>query len=194
VAADHDRRPIAAVPMPSDDAVFATRVREQWRGLSRLPIGEAASRLQQRLRPVHPEVHTSVRSDMASYGDTRVLYVYRDARTRRQFSDDWRQEEGTARVVTDRTGTYLEADDAAARLFGVPGEEIIGARAGSFTRPDARIRDAAELWRTLETTGRLHSLAIVARPDGTEEVVEFLTVKDEDGEGRHVTYLRPVVA
>ena len=70
--------------------------------------------------------------------------------------------------------------------------EIIGRPAGSFTHADARVGDAAELWRTFEAVGRLHSLAIVAQPDGTEETVEFVTIKDGDGPGRNVTFLRTV--
>ena len=61
-----------------------------------------------------------------------------------------------------------------------------------FTRPDARIKDAAALWEVLRSTGRLNSLAVVMRPDKTETRVEFLTIRDGDGPGRNVTYLRAI--
>lgn len=190
---DEDAAPITAVPIPSDDFVFALRVRDELRNLDRLPVGEAASTLQARLRRIHPDAHTSLRSAMASYGAARVIYVYRDGWERRISEDDWTTDPGTARVVTDPAGTYLEANDAAATLFGVDRLEIIGRAAGSFTHADALVGDAAELWRTLETVGRLHSLAIVAQAGGTEEVVEFVTIKDGDGAGRNVTFLRAAI-
>ena len=95
-------------------------------------------------------------------------------------------------MVTDADGQYVEANDAAGRLFGVPPPEILGRRAGEFTRPDARIKDAAALWDVLRSTGRLNSLAVVMRPDQTETRVEFLTIRDGDGPGRNVTYLRAI--
>ena len=50
--------------------------------------------------------------------------------------------------------------------------------------------NAHALWRALELRGRLHSLALIQRPNGTETTVEFLTVKDGAEPGRHVTVLR----
>ncbi|HSL76680.1 MAG TPA: PAS domain-containing protein [Candidatus Limnocylindrales bacterium] len=181
------------MPIPSDDAIFGIRVREVFGDLERLPAGQAASELQSRLRPLHPEVHTSMRSEMAGFGNTQVIYVYRDGWRRQTLTAEWTEDPGAARVVTDAAGTYVDANDAAARLFSVSQAEIIGRPAGSFTRPDTRLGNADDLWRTLERIGRLHSLAIVVRPDGTEAAVEFVTIRDGDGPGRHVTFLRAVV-
>ncbi len=96
----------------------------------------------------------------------------------------------TARVVTDRSGTYVEANEQAERLFGRTAGEVVGSKAGSFTRPDDRVEDAEKVWRALEHSGRLHSLAVIRCADGDETPVEYITVKDGDGPGRHVTYLR----
>ena len=193
MASDQDAAPIKAVPIPSDDVVFALRVRDEFRNLDQLPVGEAASMLQARLRRIHPDAHTSLRSAMAGYGAARVIYVYRDGWERRISDDDWTADPGTARVVTDPVGTYLDANDAAATLFGVGRQEIIGRAAGSFTHVDARVGDAAELWRTLEASGRLHSLAILDQPGGSQETVEFVTIKDGEGPGRNVTFLRTLI-
>jgi hypothetical protein len=69
-------------------------------------------------------------------------------------------------------------------------DEIVCNKAGSFTRPDALIEDPEALWRALEHTGRLHSLALIRCGDGSETPVEFVTLKDGDGPGRNVTYRR----
>ena len=190
---DADRRsPITALPFPSDDLVFAARVREILRKTPADSADEAVERLCSRLRPVHPHVAARIRAEIAGFGRSPVVYVFRDGTTRQSLSDAWLDDPAAARVVSDRAGTYLEANDAAAALFGVPREQIVGSRAGSFTRLDARIEDGDALWQALATKGRLHSLAVVRRPDGTETSVEFVTIANGDGPDRNVTILREV--
>jgi PAS domain S-box-containing protein len=182
---------IKALTFPADDAVFAERVREV---LGRAPEGEdeLALYVTQRLSSLHPAIRTSFRSDLAGFGQ-RAMYVFRDGGVVRTPRDgSWLDDPMTARVVTDHTGRYVDANEAAAKLFGVPRDEIIGAPAGSFTRPDLRIEDTDALWHALERNGRLDSLAILRCPDGTEQSVEFVTLRDGDGTGRHVTHLRKV--
>jgi PAS domain S-box-containing protein len=183
---------LTVVTFPADDAVFAERVAELVEGpLARRD--DVASALEARLRRIHPRIGTSFRESMAGFGD-RMLYVYRDGTSLSAFSDDgWASRADTARVVTDANGRYVDANDAAEELFGVSRDEILGARAGTFTRPDDRIEDADALWRALAKHGRLHSLAVLTCPDGSEESVEFITVLDGDGPGRNVTTLRRVV-
>ena len=98
--------------------------------------------------------------------------------------------------IDDDLDLYRECEgdcnDAAAALLGVPRHQIVGSRAGSFTRLDARIEDGDALWQALATKGRLHSLAVVRRPDGTETSVEFVTIANGDGPDRNVTVLREV--
>jgi PAS domain S-box-containing protein len=187
-ARHHD---LTVVTFPADDAVFAERVAE----LVEDPLAardDVASVLEARLRRVHPRVGTSFREPMAGFGD-RVLYVFRDGSPLSAFSDHgWASHADTARVVTDATGRYVDANAAAEELFGVSRDEILGARAGTFTRPDDRIGDADALWGALAKHGRLHSLAVLTCPDGSEESVEFITVLDADGPGRNVTSLRRV--
>jgi PAS domain S-box-containing protein len=185
---------ITAVTFPADDAVFSERVRELLEGplVSIVDNEDLVDELVERLRLVYPGVATRFRDPLAGFGD-RPLYVFRDGTaTSSLVGEDWIRDPATARVVTDRGGRYLEADDAAERLFGATREEIIGNTAGGFTRPDARIQDADALWRALATTGKLHSLALVRCRDGRERSVEFLTIRDGDGSGRNVTYLRAI--
>jgi PAS domain S-box-containing protein len=185
---------ITAVTFPADDVVFGERVRELLEG----PLVEITDEedlveeLIDRLRAVFPRVATRFRDPLAGFGD-RPLYVFRDGTARSSLDGDaWIRDSATARVVTDPSGSYIDANPAAEQLFGAKRAEILATRAGAFTRPDTRIEDAEALWRALATNGRLHSLGVVRCRDGRELAVEFVTIRDGDGEGRNVTYLRPV--
>ena len=187
---DDERTPITAVPFPSDDLVFAARVRDALREVVSQPVEEAIDGIRSRLRPVHRDVVAHLRSDLAGFGSAPVVYVFRDGSARHKLNDDWIDAPTAARLVTDGEGVYVDANEAAARLFGVDRDEIVGRPAGSFTRPDSRIEDAHALWEALAHTGRLHSLAVIQCRDGTETTVEFVTIRDGDGPGRNVTVLR----
>jgi len=181
---------LLALTFPHDDHVFGQRVREILGSSTTADASEVRELLTRRLSPVYPAVATAVRDEVAGFGEP-LVYVYRDGGALSDLvADAWIDDRTTARVVTDATGVYVDANDEAAALFAVERESIIGARAGTFTRQDSRIEDAAALWRALGSTGRLHSLALVRCPDGTEKPVEFLTLRDGDGPGRNVTYLR----
>jgi len=183
-------RKIVARSFPTDDVVLAAHVQELLQSRRAHDPASVASELETRLRPVYPHIRTSVRSDVAGFGDTMV-YVFRDGSAAHLPDvESWIEDPGTARVVSGPTGVYVDANEAAARLFGHPVESIIGNPAGTYTRPDVRIEDRDALWRMLDRTGRLHSLAVVRCADGGETPVEFMTVKDGDGPGRNVTYLR----
>ena len=157
------------------------------------PASALVEALEQRLRPIHPNLTVQLRDDLAGPDYSTTIYVFRDGAVQdAPGSESWTEDAATARVVSDADGQYVEANDAAGRLFGVPPPEILGRRAGEFTRPDARIKDAAALWDVLRSTGRLNSLAVVVRPDHSETRVEFLTIRDGDGPGRNVTYLRAI--
>jgi PAS domain S-box-containing protein len=183
---------VNVVTFPADDAVFAQRVDDWLDAVGRAPDQWDAGDLEAALRRVHPHVATRWRNQIAGFGD-RTLYVFRDGTvTASNDSDGWTGIDATARVVTNETGDYLDANEAAEALFGVSRDRIIGAHAGSFTETDARIVDADALWRALNATGRLHSLALVCRPDGSTVSVEFITVRDGDGPRRNVTYLRAI--
>jgi PAS domain S-box-containing protein len=188
-----EREGLTVVTFPAADAVFAERVEEMLDRVDPVDLESAvAADLEARLRLVHPHVATRWRDRLAGFGE-RVLYVFRDGTVTSALGDErWIRAETTARVVTSPTGQYLDANRAAEDLFGAARERILEARAGSFTEPDARIEDPDALWRALRTTGKLHSLAVVCRPDGSTRSVEFVTLRDGDGPDRNVTYLRPV--
>jgi PAS domain S-box-containing protein len=186
---------VRAVTFPGDDAVFGERVREILAGHPIDHPDQAIEILERRLRGLHPGVTIRVRSEVAGLGGAQVLYVFRDGSALSSFArDEWTGDPSTARVVTDGTGRYLDANAEAATLFGVARDDIVGRSAGTFTTPDERIQDADALWRSLATSGRLHSLALVHRPDSAAISVEFVTIRDGDGPGRNVTFLRSLAA
>lgn len=174
--------------------MFAQHVKENLRDVADASVDQAIQLLLERLRRVYPNADARRRADVAGFGPSPVVYVFRDGTARQTMSDTWIDDTATARLVSDAGGVYVEANDAAAALFGVAQDEIVGRRAGSFTRPDTRIEDTDALWRGLAAKGRLHSLALVVRPDGTEIAVEFVTIRDADGPKRNVTVLREVGA
>jgi PAS domain S-box-containing protein len=181
---------VVARTFPTHDVVFAERVEELLGRERRSDPERIAAGIASKLRAVHENVKATVRTEVAGFGET-VIYVFRDGSASPAPDETpWTDDAGTARVVSDAAGTYVAANEAAARLFGRPIASIIGEAAGTFTRPDARIEDRDALWHMLDRTGRLHSLAIVRCDDGSETPVEFVTVKDADGPGRNVTYLR----
>jgi PAS domain S-box-containing protein len=182
---------VGAHSFPSDDAVLAEHVRELLGRERRRDPSRIAAGIEARLRAVYPNVRASVRSDVAGFGGDTVIYVFREGSpSHAPALTSWIEDPATARVVTDATGMYVEANDAAARLFGSAAGSVVGTTAGTFTRPDARVDDANAVWAALDRTQQLHSFALLRRQDGSETRVEFVTLKDGDGPGRNVTYLR----
>ena len=183
---------LSVLLFPADDDVLAIHVRDALDDVDAVDAKAVSEVLVDRLNVVYPGLAVRLRDPLAGFGSAMV-YLFRDGGVLSSLGgEDWVGDPGVARVVTDAAGTYIDVNDAAAALFGVPKSAIIGARAGAFTRPDARIRDADELWRTLAASGRLHSLAVVRRQDGADLRVEFVTVCDGGGGDRHVTWLRAV--
>ena len=171
---------------PAEDKILAERVREILAEAAPISADQAVAVLQERLEPLHPEVDVRLRAPLADLGGT-ALYVFRDGRAVSDPSElSWVDDPATARLVSDGSGTYVAANEAAGRLFGLPAEEIVGQGAGTFTRVDTLVQDTDVLWRLLDESGRLHSRAVTR--DGRR--VEFVTIKDGDGPGRHVTSLR----
>ena len=167
---------------PGDDKVFCERVNEILDASRSTDPTKIRDLLLERLRVVYPQCEVRIRDPLAGFSDV-AIYVFRDGSAVSALgSDEWIADASTARLVTDDDGVYVDANDAAAALFGVKSEDIVGQQAGTFTRPDAAVQDAAKLWQSLAETGRLHSLAVVNRAGGTEARVEFITIKDGDGD------------
>jgi len=190
VDGEHSQDKLVVRTFPTSDPIFAERVRELLQRRSQSNAAAVVETLEAALRRVYPDVRASIREDVAGFGDT-LIYVFRDGSATASLSDEeWIHDEATARVVTDQSGTYVGANERAEHLFGRTASEILGQRAGSFTRPDDRVEDAEAVWRALEQTGRLHSLAVIRCADGADTPVEYVTLKDGDGPGRNVTFLR----
>jgi PAS domain S-box-containing protein len=75
----------------------------------------------------------------------------------------------------DDTGRYVDANPAAAELFGMAREEITGRPMGIFSAPDEK-GSAAELRRRLFAEGTLTGEWTVARSDGSIHEVEYRAV------------------
>src|SRR3954469_19480560 len=141
---------VVARTFPTSDVIFAERVREVLQRRSESNPRRVCETIEASLRRVYPEVRASIRTEVAGFGDTTV-YVFRDgSATTPRTADDWIDDPATARVVTDRSGTYVEANEQAERLFGRTAGEMVGSKAGSFTRRDDRVEDADKVWRALE--------------------------------------------
>jgi len=188
---EHDsQRRLVARTFPTSDVIFAERVRGLLQRKSAPDAQRVCVALEASLRNSYPQVRAMVRSDVAGFGDT-VIYVFRDGSiAAAQTEEHWIDDPTTARVVTDPSGTYIEVNERAERLFGRASSEIVGSKLGSFTRPDDRVEDADAVWRAFNEAGRLHSLSVIRCADGTDTPVEYVMVKDADGPGRNVTFLR----
>src|SRR3954466_2293935 len=71
------RPAIGANTFPTDDAVFAERVREVLGEVGTPDLQQTVAALIGRLQSVHPGTTASIRSEMAGFGGP-IVYVYRD--------------------------------------------------------------------------------------------------------------------
>ena len=80
------------------------------------------------------------------------------------------------RLVADRHGRYLDADDAALELLGLTLEELRSMRVGQFSGPHAEL--AATVWRRLAATGQdmPSGEGTLYLPNGTEVRVRYLRI------------------
>jgi PAS domain S-box-containing protein len=164
---------------PHDDLVF------------RVHVEAAQARIGKWLRP---EIEAEIRAaypaavvrpaEMLAQSEPGVVrwYAYRDGHFEPAAAEaDWWDDPELARTVTsgDR---YVEANQAAADLFGVSREEIVGARSGSFVRHENNEEVRARFYTLLAEVGMLHSTAVVVRPDGEEIPIEYRITREAPGE------------
>ena len=163
---------------PAEDKILAERVREILAEAAPISADQAVAVLQERLEPLHPEVDVRLRAPLADLGGT-ALYVFRDGRAVSDPSElSWVDDPATARLVSDASGTYVAANEAAGRLFGLPAEEIVGQGAGTFTRVDTLVQDTDVLATFVHThpvpvadtnvtpAGRVSTTLTLAASDG----------------------------
>lgn len=179
---------ITIITVPSTDRAFRVHVdvaAAETRGLT-------PELLTSEVRRGYPDASVHVSSDLASLGEAPRWYVYRDRTLAREPRDaEWWRDESLPRTVIDARGIYLDANEAAAQLFGVLREKIVGAPSGSFTRHGDSEELARRLIGVLTEVGRLSSTAVVVRPDGEEIPIEFHTSRAGHSDG-FITVMRPL--
>jgi PAS domain S-box-containing protein len=93
-------------------------------------------------------------------------------------------------LITDDSGEYVGANDAACDLFGVSLEELLGARVEDFVRPAER-HQTRLAWQSFLEQGEQEGEFPLYRPDGEMRHLEF---KARAGflPGRHLSVVRDV--
>ena len=183
-------RSVVLLCFPTSDVVFATLVRRTFESsTTNDPTG-----LQQQVRAFYPRAIVRAREALASFGGS-AWYVYRDGRYS-PFGRGrrWWGDAGTARMVLNDDGRYLEANDAMVQLLGISSAELMTQAAGSLAVPEY---GSAIPWilQLLRDTGELHSTGTIRPRDGRPELaIEFHLTKDAAGPGRHVSWMRAVPA
>ena len=185
---DGVRRKPVIVTVPSRDLAFRVHVEAAMCGEG----GSAPDALEAALRQAYPHVVVHASDTLGTIvPDEARWYVYRDPDGAEATATPapWWDDLSLARTVIGADGRYIEANESAARLFGVSREQIIGATAGVFTK-HARsdiVRD--RLFEKLRSIGELCSTAVVVRPDGSEQDIDFHTSRSASGEC--TTVMRP---
>nr|WP_283102338.1 PAS domain-containing sensor histidine kinase [Haloplanus sp. XH21] len=136
--------------------------------------------------------------DVAATGSIGGLLISRyDLRARRRNERLSRRErqfravfEGTldALVITDGDGEYVAANPAAADLFGLPREELIGKHVADFATRDA---DIGTTWEAFLADGKQRGEFRLHRPDGEVRTVAFAATANVLP-GHHLSALRDV--
>jgi PAS domain S-box-containing protein len=173
---------------PHDDHAFRAHV-----DAARAAVGGwDPARIEAEIRLAYPNavVRAADQFGQLEVGSRR-WYVYRDGGIGSAVSsDEWWRDETLPRTVMTADGRYVDANDAAAELFGCSREAIRAGRAGDFTRHEAGDEVVSRLFATLRDTGRLHSTAVVVRPDGTQWPIEFHVSPVTPAADRYVTVMR----
>jgi PAS domain S-box-containing protein len=164
-------RSIHVITFPHEDAAFRAHVEAAQAAAGRWD-GEAVER---DIREAYPAAVVRRAQPLAELSPgVETWYVYRDGEiVPGEHSADWWLDGAAAEAVVDARGRYVEANAAAAELFGVSRRRIIGKAAGTFTRHEANEEVGRRLFAALAETGTLQSTAVVKRPDGEEWPIEF---------------------
>ena len=164
---------------PAQDEAFALRVQTTRARLRSDGRDVTPESLEAALRRFHTRAIVRRRNPLATLGHD-VWYVYRDGHAGVRVLDDWWQCDDCATVVFDRTGAFVQADDAACELVGVSPGGLAGRRWQEFVRSRAPRADGAALWDLLEAHGSLQSVFDVPLPGGGFRVIEYHSAPTED--------------
>ena len=185
---DHVPRKPVIVTVPSRDLAFRVHVEVAMSGDG----GFAPDALEAVLREAYPRVavHAGNAFGTIMPEDAR-WYVYRDPHAAEATTTPapWWDDLSLPRTVVGTDGRYTEANESAARLFGVSREQILGATAGAFTKHERSeiVRD--RLFDALQRGMELCSTAVVVKPDGSEQEVDFHA--SPSASGGSTTVMRP---
>ena len=175
-------------PFPRDEALIA----HAEAALDRLGRCSADT-LERVLRATYPEVSVQPQSSVAQLSPEPVWYVFRDGHLRPPVSPEAWLDETLPTLLIGEDGTYVDANDAAGDLLGLPVDEIRGARIGSFTRHEPTEEAGMRAFAALARTGLLESTAVVARPgNGDGTLVDYRITRRAEGGYRMV--MRPRTA
>lgn len=171
---------------PHHDAAFRAHVE----AAQATAGGWDAVAVQEQIRQAYPLATIHHASSFAR-GDLQpeTWYAYRDGTIKPTPADEWWFDPALPTTVMRPDGTYIDANDAAAELFGRPVSEITASVAGSFTRHERSPEVARRLFAKLAETGTLRSTAVVVRADGDERPIEFHTRREGEV---YVTVMRPL--
>jgi len=101
------------------------------------------------------------------------------------------QRAGDAILVADDSGTYVDANDSAALLLGLPREEIIGHRLNDFLVDQLKSIDARAAWEVLRAAGEMRGEVHLRRADGEVLEAEYQAIADV-ATGLHLGVLRDI--
>jgi PAS domain S-box-containing protein len=177
---------VRIVTFPRDDAAFEAHVNV---ARAQLKTWDAAT-IVDRVRAAYPLVQARL-ADRAAHLDplTKVWYVFRDGAIRPPTRDlSWADDPDVPRAVLSHEGLYCDVNDAAAALFGVSRDEVIGKPAGSFTSHEPEPELGDHLLGIAESEGQLRSTAVVTRRDGETWPIEFVVRPTREGD--HVVSMR----
>ena len=180
---------VRLVTFPPADSAFRAHIEA---ALDRLGRGERAG-VEAEVREAYPAAVVRARDAMAGFpilGET--WYAYRDGSVGSETSEgEWWLDQSLPRTRMSAEGRYVDANDAAADLFGVEREQIVGSAAGVFTRHERDDEVARRLFALLAKSGELHSTAVVLRPDGQTWPIEFHMVRGSLA-GEYVSVMRRI--
>jgi PAS domain S-box-containing protein len=179
-------RGVTLLCFPPYDEVFAGLAARSLAQLAQ-PTPDA---LQASLATAYPRAVVRAREEIAGFGAATVWYAYRDGRYSPYDARRWWEEPGTASIVIDTDGRYVDANEAALALIGQDRDGLLAMVSGDLTEPSVR-PTVAWVWELMRQAGELHSTSILIAADGRRVPVEYRLVRDPDT-GLFVSYLRAI--
>lgn len=174
---------------PPADHAFRAHVEA---AVDRLGPGELAG-VQAEVRGAYPAAVVRPRDAMAGFAiGAETWYAYRDGSVGSDTSEgEWWLDQSLPQARLSAEGRYVDANEAAADLFGVERERIVGSAAGAFTRHESDEEIARRLFALLAESGELQSTAVVLRPDGETWPIEFHMARSSPA-GEYVSVMRRI--